>query len=930
MALPLFTFCPEFGAREIRAPRTSPVKFGNGKERRYRFGLVTDLRTWELSFDYNTDTRREQILAFLEERGAWKVFEWTDPKGYFGRWRCKEWRTTWNGHRQQTITCTFLEVDERAAVAGEPPADGLADMWVSRVTTPIVGCRDSVNILTSDGGSYQTALIQEEGVIGERDLYVFKRNAAGVVIWQREFQAFHTVFSISGAGPRPPVLVVDKDDNLYVVYGQSGFFGEGSTADDQRVFVFKVNADGTLGWQHKYRRSKPDSFTIGLFLLDAIYNPILDVVVVVARGTIGSTAGNANDSSAEINILNLAPASGAVVNQRTLYSLLVDNFGSVQLADSALAQIRSGRLFISANRGFTTAIAELSLDLGTLFSTPRLTPVDATYSFPASDGGWYSVCRILKGSSTIYRILKLTSSFAPVWLQSNSSGNIPMGTSAPFNLRQRSIGQNGRIAWCYRSGVEVDFGAAGLSGSFLSTALFDHENSLAGERATTLGSGEQITLGDGGSIKVLSSILDSVRSRVTASSARNTGTNGMKVFAVGARDFYEDGAARYLDAGTSEVSTFFATVRSQIDGTYGQLQFADILDLPLSSVASPETRADVDIIREDGLGRVLQSGFLGIAYYTYSDPEYIAPTQAGAASLVFYGGNNAVQRVSVGKTFAPALLVIANRAASNRKAVFNTFFSKRHYQGWNGTRSTISSASTTEVDGLVELAQGNFKVAGRLDSLNKAGENFVAFALSVITGAHEIVSYTGTGAIQTISHSLGATPSFVLFQRDGVGSITLAGTALGGAGINYNPGSSTGTVTSSTSYVRAINSSSVEIGTISALNASGDQYRMHVFQSSDDWTIGNASGPGTGTFTVSLGFQPKAILFKGATGEGTAWQLLYRVDGTTGIARSLPLNAGSAVEADSAFASITADGFTILQGGPGNTGSSSAFYFAIK
>jgi phage-related protein len=924
MSLPVFTFCPEFGAREIRAPRTSPFQFGNGKERRYRFGLITDLRTWELTFDYNADAEREEILAFLEERGAWKVFEWTDPKEYFARWRCKEWRTTWNGPRRHVIVCTFLEVDERAAVADGPPADGLADMWVSRVTTPIVGCRDSVNILTSDGGSYQTALIQEEGVIGERDLYVFKRNAAGVVIWQREFQAFHTVFSINAAGPLPPVLVVDKDNNLYVVYGQSGFFGEGSTGNDERVFVFKVNADGTLGWQHKYKRSKPDSSVIGLSPLDAIYNPILDVVVVVARGATGSSAGSANDSSAEISILNLAPASGAVVNQRTLYSLLVNNSGSVQSVSSAIAQIRSGRLFISANQGFTTAIAELSLDLGTLFSTPRLTPVDATYSFPASDGGWYSVCRILKGSSTIYRILKLTSSFVPVWLQSDSNGNIPMGTSAPFNLCQRSIGQNGRIAWCYRSGVQVDFGAAGSSGTFLSTALFDHENALAGERATTLGSGEQITAGAGGG---LSLILDSVRSRVTTSSARNTGTNGMKVFAVGARDFYEDGAARYLDAGTSEVSTFFTTVRSQIDGTYFQLQFADILDLPLASAASPETRADVDIIREDGLGRVLQSGFLGIAYYAYSDPEYIAPTQAGAASLVFYAGNNAVQRVSVGKTFAPALLVIANRAASNRKAVFNTFFSKRHYQGWNGTRTAISDS--TDVDSLVELAQGNFKIAGRLDSLNKVGENFVAFALSAITGAHEIVSYTGTGAIQTISHSLGATPAFVLFQRDGTG-ITLAGTALGGTGINYNPGSSTGTVTSSTSYVRAINSSSVEIGTISALNASGDQYRMHVFQSSDDWTIDNVSGPGTGTLTVSLGFQPKAILFKGATGVGTAWQLLYRPDGTTGVAKSLPLNAGSAVEADSTFASITANGFTILQGGPGNTGSSSAFYLAIN
>jgi phage-related protein len=120
MSLPVFTFCPEFGAREIRAPRTSPFRFGNGNERRYRFGLITDLRTWELTFDYNADAEREEILAFLEERGAWKVFEWTDPKEYFARWRCREWRTTWNGPRRHVVVCTFVEVDDKRVAVRIP------------------------------------------------------------------------------------------------------------------------------------------------------------------------------------------------------------------------------------------------------------------------------------------------------------------------------------------------------------------------------------------------------------------------------------------------------------------------------------------------------------------------------------------------------------------------------------------------------------------------------------------------------------------------------------------------------------------------------------------------------------------------------------------------------------------------------------------
>jgi phage-related protein len=115
MAFPTFTFCPEFGAREIREPKTRPFRFGNGQERRYRFGLNNDLRKWELQFDYKDTAQREAILEFLEERNGWKRFTWTDPKGFTGLWRCREWDTTWNGYVQNSIRCTFEEDMQRAA-----------------------------------------------------------------------------------------------------------------------------------------------------------------------------------------------------------------------------------------------------------------------------------------------------------------------------------------------------------------------------------------------------------------------------------------------------------------------------------------------------------------------------------------------------------------------------------------------------------------------------------------------------------------------------------------------------------------------------------------------------------------------------------------------------------------------------------------------
>jgi phage-related protein len=907
MALPLFTFCPEFGAREIRAPRTSPVKFGNGKERRYRFGLVTDLRTWELSFDYNTDTRREQILAFLEERGAWKVFEWTDPKGYFGRWRCKEWRTTWNGHRQQTITCTFLEVDERAAVAGEP-ADGLADMWLSRVTTPVETVRNRGGGIDGEGNNYHVCEIVEQDSPEFFQLYIFKRDASGVLLWQKKIADWKA----TGVGGDNFNVHSDNENNLHLIER----FTIGGSGSEIRLRVTKISPAGVILWRKGYQYFD-GNFVGSVFILDSTYNPINNTVCVVSTRSGGSGSGIGPD----IIIHVISAGDGAVVGVRRLNNVLFVNSTSFAAPTQGSLHIRNARMYVavstvSGGSGYTY-IAELSLDLTTIFSSYRLAGFTAGWIYPTA-GGWNAHSSDIGGALNVNRLMGLNQQFDPLWLQKDvgNSGT----TITRSNVKALYPEQNGIVLYVGNNLARV----ANSNITNYDVLFYDHNVTLNGTSATNCMPGGGL-FGSSDISNTLTQTADLYnfnQQRVVGWGVRQLALQGYKIAVFSHEAPMPDAALRYLDTGVSVNSSFFMEVRGQLGGEITPMEFDDSNQLPLKTeYTATDASISLTIIDEPEVSLV--NGILDIAYYAYSDPEYTAPAATGNANLVFYGGNSSVQRVSVERSFEPALLVIANRAASNRKTVFNTFFNPRFYQAWAGTRSSVT------VDGLVELAQGNFKVAGRMDSLNLASNNFVAFALGAIAGAHEIVSYVGTGAIRTISHSLGSTPAFVLFQGDN-STITLAGTALGGTGLNYDPGSSSAVATSSTSFIRSIGSSSIEIGNVSTINSNGTQYRMHVFQSSDDWTIDNVSGPGTGTFTVSLGFQPKAILFKGATGVGTAWQLLYRVDGTTGIARSLPLNAGSAVEADSAFASITADGFTILQGGPGNTGSSSAFYLAIK
>lgn len=107
-----FTFTPSYSATETSRPAVRRIKFGDGYEHRIRFGLNTDLKEWRLNFDYRSDTERDQILDFLEARGGWDSFTWTDPHNRQSQYICEEWSSEHLGCNQNTITTTFREVPE--------------------------------------------------------------------------------------------------------------------------------------------------------------------------------------------------------------------------------------------------------------------------------------------------------------------------------------------------------------------------------------------------------------------------------------------------------------------------------------------------------------------------------------------------------------------------------------------------------------------------------------------------------------------------------------------------------------------------------------------------------------------------------------------------------------------------------------------------
>ena len=107
-----FTWSPSYEPTEVSKPRVRRFQAGDGYEQRIRFGLNTDPKDWNLSFNERSNTERDEILTFLEARGAYESFDWTPPRGSSGKFVCAEWQLTMRAYNFNTIQATFRRVFE--------------------------------------------------------------------------------------------------------------------------------------------------------------------------------------------------------------------------------------------------------------------------------------------------------------------------------------------------------------------------------------------------------------------------------------------------------------------------------------------------------------------------------------------------------------------------------------------------------------------------------------------------------------------------------------------------------------------------------------------------------------------------------------------------------------------------------------------------
>lgn len=104
---------PTYGVQKSSAPNTRTVRFGDGYEHRFTFGLNQNPKAYNLTFEVS-EADADTIETFLDARAADSdSFDFTPPgEGSSSKFVCEEWSKSIPYLNRATIQATFRQVFE--------------------------------------------------------------------------------------------------------------------------------------------------------------------------------------------------------------------------------------------------------------------------------------------------------------------------------------------------------------------------------------------------------------------------------------------------------------------------------------------------------------------------------------------------------------------------------------------------------------------------------------------------------------------------------------------------------------------------------------------------------------------------------------------------------------------------------------------------
>lgn len=217
----------------------------------------------------------------------------------------------------------------------------------------------------------------------------------------------------------------------------------------------------------------------------------------------------------------------------------------------------------------------------------------------------------------------------------------------------------------------------------------------------------------------------------------------------------------------------------------------------------------------------------------------------------------------------PDLVWIKDRTSSNDHAIYDSV--RGVMQEWSSNTYTTEA---TQATGLAALTKTGFTI-GALSKMNTSGNKYAAWMWKKgVSPGFDIVTYSGTGSTQSIAHSLGTTPAFIITKNRAGGSEYAVVYHQTFGATNYTKlGTTNGNDTGgSTFWPSAPTSSVFTVGSDSGTGGNSKTYVAYLwaevagFSKFGSYTgNGNSGGP-----FIWCGFRPAYICVKKTSATG-AW-----------------------------------------------------------
>ena len=220
------------------------------------------------------------------------------------------------------------------------------------------------------------------------------------------------------------------------------------------------------------------------------------------------------------------------------------------------------------------------------------------------------------------------------------------------------------------------------------------------------------------------------------------------------------------------------------------------------------------------------------SYKSASDKKYVDDV----FKTYLYTGAGETQTITNGMDLSASgdggMVWIKDRSASNNHNIFDTV------RGVNKVLSTSQQypygAEGTMGGGLQQFNSDGWQFGyegGAFLTLNASGNDYSSWTFMKKEGFLDIVTYTGTGSAQNISHSLGSIPGVIIIKgRNNASQWTFWHKDIGGADDYMDLNMTDSKITNSNYFASTLpTSTQFTVGTDAGTNGSGNTYVAYVF-----------------------------------------------------------------------------------------------------